>query len=566
MSAWYIVQKGLRSKPMSVSEIVALVKSNKLGPMDRATISTVEGAWMPLHRCQPFESCFNPEDLEKLDQLWVVLKKKRAGRGFVQKKPLTEEGVKEAIQTGEVSYSDFIWRAGMCEWYRIAFLSEFCKADVTGAVEFPEIPTAQFPKTEDVSTVSKEVLAESVVEQPKKAEAQNEKEVIPPETDGQNLATNFNDTPEEKQNKERLSRRGSERRQDDRRARLQPDRRQQEDRRSFFRRFFGRERRKSKPGNIWNLLRAFFRSLPRPKLLPMAIVFFVGATVGTFLTISTLDDFRKSTTTSDMTRRLKRIIKPQPEPLKRPVVEEKQSPPPVKKVEVKQKPTYLKIKFRNLKSDQAELRFVTDASSHYPIEIVVFGKAGEILKSWALYFTKKVRFQPFTKKKTIKLYGLGLAEGRYQVTAKVGRFETGRTFFLGKPGSGFRKKMRGHKKKMSFWFQEERKSLIKQTDRWLKWIESQGKRPIGKGPLRRKWISQWRQRESTQVRAAKSIKMRNFVLPEHWLGLGEISDDLLAVLKKAPVNVGSPQYRQILRVQRKLKKERRKFLSLSLFK
>ena len=69
MSKWFIIQQGRLTGPLTVTEVRKMIRIKQLGPYDRATDSSVAGAWMALYLCQPFEDSFSRDEIEQVDNL-----------------------------------------------------------------------------------------------------------------------------------------------------------------------------------------------------------------------------------------------------------------------------------------------------------------------------------------------------------------------------------------------------------------------------------------------------------------------------------------------------------------
>lgn len=83
---------------------------------------------------------------------WVILQKKSDSNfEFGTSGPFTAEEVREALQTGRTSYSDYAWRDGFSEWKRIGTLEDFNRrlqkraddGSVTPPPPLPEIPGSE---------------------------------------------------------------------------------------------------------------------------------------------------------------------------------------------------------------------------------------------------------------------------------------------------------------------------------------------------------------------------------------------------------------------------------------
>lgn len=137
MNKWYYLVKGKAQGPVTENQIRDLIREHQL-TLNDIIFKEGDSKW---RRISEFpETNFAQEavgetNLQQLVRLptksdsgkWVVLLKIQTETEikFVQKGSWSTDEVKAAIQRGEVSYSDHIWKSGFTKWERIGDLDEF---------------------------------------------------------------------------------------------------------------------------------------------------------------------------------------------------------------------------------------------------------------------------------------------------------------------------------------------------------------------------------------------------------------------------------------------------------
>lgn len=140
MSKWYYLLKGKAQGPVTENQIRELLREHQL-TLNDIVFREGENKWKRISEFTDInfaQEAVGETNLQQLIKLptkndrndpekWVVLLKIQTDTEikFVQKGSWTTTEVKSAIQRGEVSYSDHVWRSGFTKWERIGDLDEF---------------------------------------------------------------------------------------------------------------------------------------------------------------------------------------------------------------------------------------------------------------------------------------------------------------------------------------------------------------------------------------------------------------------------------------------------------
>jgi hypothetical protein len=157
---WFFNHKGQIEGPHSTEEIARRILGGLLGPDDLVFLEG-EKKWTPLNEFPVFLEALADRPTQKkkvqgigklepvqVDQRpWVVLVKGREGKR-VQQGPLSGAEVQSLLREKKLSPSDYIWRKGMKQWYRIYALGAQLEtvAEPTSPSEILEVVHAPAPE------------------------------------------------------------------------------------------------------------------------------------------------------------------------------------------------------------------------------------------------------------------------------------------------------------------------------------------------------------------------------------------------------------------------------------
>jgi len=509
MDQWYFfIQNGKTLGPVNRDEIAHGIRSGNLGALDMI-YRDGEPKWAPLHEFQEFRDLL--KDLKTMQlraDKWVVLTKKTGPQGtqYLQRGPYDTSAVKTLLQSGQLSFMDFIWREGDEKWQRINAVDEFSPKPVKWKPDNPlpqdidfefiseRIDSKNFPLEEEVTSTRIQIPA--LEPAPKEAGTPDLTLKKDKQEPHYQIKSGFKEPPREKRELK------------------------------FTERF----------------------ELP---LLPLAIG------LGLLSLLSFLW-FHKDEIASvwrkqkDEQVAVKEESTPAPEPVKAPAPAPAPAPvetakPEPAPVEPKREPTYLKMKYRDLSGPKAALVFSTDASSHFAIEVAIEGRAGDVLDQIQYYRNLIVRWKP-SEAPTLIFDKYGLPKGRYSIKAVVGKASARGSFFLGIEDSQFKREIERHRKLISLPFQRERRRLVTGIGEFENIVQNLERGVVSSNTGWARFYGKWKASLNSfsrqYLKGVSPSRAGKFVFPTLWMELKvkyqiaeKLSEDLgVKILAKKPVS------------------------------
>ncbi len=134
MSVWYYLEKGRPRGPVNTDFILAELRAGRLHGRDLLYRET-DTQWRELKAFAEFQKSIDEkkdaagardkkDKGHKKDDLWVLLARKPEGGGYRQKGPFTTTEIVRKLKDGKVTVTDYIWREGLKEWYKILAVPE----------------------------------------------------------------------------------------------------------------------------------------------------------------------------------------------------------------------------------------------------------------------------------------------------------------------------------------------------------------------------------------------------------------------------------------------------------
>lgn len=134
--SWYYIENNKTQGPVFKEQIVRKIQSGELGPFD-LIYKKGEEKWQELAQVKEFHCVFTSLPIQ-LQKEWIVLSENLSQKGqFNMKGPFSTIEVQNKIQAGQMSYLDYVWKAGMTRWYQVSHLKEF-NPQKHKRVEFPK--------------------------------------------------------------------------------------------------------------------------------------------------------------------------------------------------------------------------------------------------------------------------------------------------------------------------------------------------------------------------------------------------------------------------------------------
>jgi hypothetical protein len=141
MKDWYFYQeKGKTVGPLNVDDIKGRIKDGRIRIFD-LIYRDGEETWKMALEHSSLRTEFKSTALANLkDRPWVCLQRKTPDSlEFITTGPYTTDEIRQHLQTGLVSYSDYAWKDDLSEWKRIGALEEFNRR-VRSSAAVPPVP------------------------------------------------------------------------------------------------------------------------------------------------------------------------------------------------------------------------------------------------------------------------------------------------------------------------------------------------------------------------------------------------------------------------------------------
>ncbi len=168
MNKWYYLVKSQIQGPVTENEIREKLKLNEL-TLHSIIFREGDTKW---RRVSEFEEVDFAKEISEVnlhhfvklpqkplgDDRWVVLLniQNESETKFVQKGPFSTLEVKDSIQQGEFSYSDYIWKDGFSKWERIGDLDDFSFRGETQIFSISPLSGQVVPSTEELAKAVEE--------------------------------------------------------------------------------------------------------------------------------------------------------------------------------------------------------------------------------------------------------------------------------------------------------------------------------------------------------------------------------------------------------------------------
>jgi hypothetical protein len=471
-SQWFFNHRGHLQGPLSEAEIIQKIQSQELGA-DDLVFRSGESKWRPLSEIAIFAlevkklSAEEKSSAEDSGREWVLLVKGKEKKR-VQKGPFSVAEIRDMLRVGKLKVSDYVWRKGMKEWYRLQSFPEFFEEKKSA----PPVPSSS-----DVSDLLKNVLELQQASVPP--------ELPPTEAHGPDLVKAKKDPREEAEDliKTRVG------------FRLPP---------------------KAKAQAI--ATRKFRLSFVQ-KVALGAFVLIIGS--GLVLR----HHFGRLAEVLESTEGKRKVSAPAPTSVPRPVIAvpavttaprqqvvapSAPSPTP----ESKRPPSYLRVDRLGDK-----IRLSTDASSHFSATLEFASEVGQIVGAYSQHRILQ------RSEREIDLSALKWPRAYYRVEARIGDQKAETRVFVGGDEAGFAKDLSDYNKSLTYKILEERIEFIRTSERVLSQVRS-FERILSRAGDSKAWqrdYGPWRtQFLKTKRGTLKSIQRKNrnnYVLAPIWWDL-----------------------------------------------
>jgi hypothetical protein len=406
-----------------------MLESGQLGP-DDLVYAEGEAHWRPLIEYSEFNKFSElaksrktgPRNRRPLK--WVLLERKDKS-SFKQRGPYTSKEVRDFLLRGEIKLSDYLWREGMKEWYRVQTLYEQIMRDTEAFV-----PSVEPSGEELLKNVMKEAPDTGFI-----MDSDIEKNELPAEAIGPDL------------------------------AKIKVDPRDE-----IFKKLANTQKPKPQAPAV-EVKKPIAERIIKPKinLLYIALTVFLTIAFGSGFYILVTRTAKNTANKMADSQRLAKNTKLRTEPLE--FVSPKESlpgagfkatpePSPTPQIEAKKAPTYIKL-IKSRESGREILVVATNGSSHYPIKVEWISVRGTVIgyKSFRLLKTLKKLTD-----REIDLSTLGLPAGRYEVLASIKNegeeYKSKEMLSHGLDAENYKKRLLSYNKSVAFEFSLEKISVL----------------------------------------------------------------------------------------------------------
>lgn len=430
-AAWYFLVKGRPQGPVSLEEIKNEIAVGRLGARD-LLYRERDTKWRAAADYAEFGGHFNREALA---EDWVLLLRKPDGSGHSQRGPFSTEQIVVQLKSGEISFTDYIWRKGLKEWYKILTLPDFHNIFAIKEKSLPPLPN-EVALSVDLSEITMKLpmpadeemtmpTAEAVIDPVADTKLEIKKQIVHSQVKNKNT--------------ERFIRR------------------------TGLIRYYMSLGSVQKTVFVTVTLIVLFSSL-----------LFIGYASSYFdrkkfvLKPPTESFVRVSPAPQEVRpEEIKPRVKPEAGvPLALEVKEApKDTPKPLPQVavEAKLKPSYIKFVKILEGKEEAKLKIISDGSSHYPIYVVFEAFAGQVLD--AKNVQRRIRLSGKMDARELELAKTGLPSGEYNISIESEGVVVQTKFSFATELPEFKKKLHQERKLMSYSHNEERYSFFKTAAR-----------------------------------------------------------------------------------------------------
>ncbi|MCB0350740.1 MAG: DUF4339 domain-containing protein [Bdellovibrionales bacterium] len=503
MSLWYYLVKGQPQGPVTLDEIKREIAANRLGAKD-LLYQDHDTRW---REARSFAELSGHFEVVSSQDGWVLLVRKLDGSGYRQRGPFSDQQIISLLKNGEISFTDYVWRKGLKEWYKILALPEFNQAFAAKEKILPPLPVEP-ELTVDLSEITMK---------------------LPMPEDSEETVPNKAMPVEEK------------------RSDLKPE----------IKKHIVRTKKKKKGDegvarrvgivNYYLSLNHVYRTL-----FVVGVILVLGSLLTVVTYFSTYIDRKNfnlknpqgSFVTSNLktephdhaTARLEpdessRSAKPSiPEKVVEPPNSKKTTPAPAPKVEERVAPTYLKYAKIAEGEENAKLKIISNASSHFSIYVIFTGLAGQVLDAKSIQ--KKIKLPKSVDERVINLATSGLPPGSYSISIESQELKVKTDFDYATKSADFKKKLNHQRKLLTYYHNEERQSFIKTVSRLEKEAFKLAQNVENASSLNswsgfyKSWRKNFERIQNPNIKKISSRNRNTFVHAEMWYQLKDLQKTL----------------------------------------
>lgn len=557
---WYFQKKGRTEGPIPEATLHLAIEKGEIGALD-LLFREGDPRWRSAMEYGELQKYFTKTQSSANEDHWIILSRSKDSKEAKQKGPYRTSEVKLKLRLGELKYTDYAWKQGMKEWYRITALEIFHGEARPAAIEDLMSQAPEVPSEELLQKVE-------VLERPKIATP----EPRPPEAKGPDLAKKIeppapsvSPAPPPAVPPPKISKLKEE---------------VQTEKIPEVKLEQPKKKKKLVPveARSLSLWDRFQELSPSSKWIvgALCLIIAVVLAIGSLL-FTSYGDHRQLLEQLALKKLMPApkepvapvVPVPAPEVVAPPVAVEPPPEPEKPKVE----PTFLKLKISGDTSETPIVEMQTDASFHFPITLTLIGEIGDVVGVRSYY--RVTRITDIENRK-YELRNLGLKPGRYRLEAKIEDKEAKATVSVATSSKTFRSDLAAHRKSIAYYATNERIQLIKLSERldqhnqdFIAQYRAAGQDSNEMKSFLRAWQKKLEVISSQTLKSINSRTRSQYVFAEYWLELKDMRSDMLKnasklVQMKAAMN--SPEWQEYSKVASGVRSLKEKMLAASLFR
>lgn len=584
---WYFQKKGRTEGPIPEATLHLAIEKGEIGALD-LLFREGDPRWRSAMEFGELQKYFSKTKPSANEDHWIILSRTKDSKEAKQKGPYRTSEVKLKLKLGDLKYTDYAWKQGMKEWYRITALEIFHGE-------------ARAPAPEDLMSQAPEVPSDEllqkveVLERPKIAPP----ELRPPEAKGPDLTKKPVPVPtvsapvpmpvvpppkvpqvpkhipiSESKPFPKPSKPKEEVKTESQVSAILPDEK------PIPEVILEQPKKKKKAPvearslSLWD---RFQELSPSSKWIvgTLCLVFAIVLAFGSLL-FTSYGDHRQLLEQLALKKMLpvqKEIPAPIPVPAPEVVDPPVATQPPPEPEKPKVVPSYLKMKVTADTSEAPIVEMQTDASFHFPITLTVIGEIGDVVGVRSYY--RVTRITDIENRK-YELRNLGLKPGRYRLEAKIEDIESKATVAVATSNKTFRSDLAAHRKLISYFATNERIQLIKLSERleahnqeFITQYRANGQNAAEMKTFLRSWQKKLEVISSQTLKSINPRTRSQYVFAEYWLDLKEMRSEMLkdaSKLVQVKAAINSPEWQEYSKVASGVRAFKEKMLAASLFR
>lgn len=540
MSRWYYLQKGRPFGPVSTKELKIEIQARRLSLRDLIFKET-DTEWREISKFSELETSSPQPSKQSLkvnpnSDEWVLLIRKNDV--YRQLGPFTRSEICSKLQASEIAFTDYVWRKGLKEWYKIIALAEFrlplSVSKIANDIDINTINTTDTNVLIDFDVTMRTELVEITKKLPLPLDIPLPiLPIVEPQVNERHVK--FTNKPQAK----KINTTSSARR--------------------------------------ISAVNYYSKLTPTRKFVVVAISTLSMAALLFFITyLSTYRDRKNLKPYAPTVGYIESTTRPAP-PALLPTAGLQSDTRDIRDIrdvrDVRVTATYIRAQKEFDGSSNPRIKIQTDGSQHYPITVTLSAEGGSVL--YLRSFVRKVRLYNI-EDRLLELGKLNLLPGDYDLTLEIEKIKYQlKVSFATQSTADFLKKIKQHRKQIFMYFNNERYNLIKTSDRLEKLtymlmqnIESTPN-PNMWTQAHRSWRREFNRTQAATLNIINGSNRTNYVLASKWLRLKSLRIKIEAMEKgihRAKISGQTVSLYEIKNTAQEISKLKEETLSDSLLK